>query len=48
MALTGNVLRDWMAHSIIGRSAWESTAWRAVLGAAWAAVRGHDAQPVRE
>ena len=28
-----------MAHSIVGGSAWEATAWRAVQRAAWEAMR---------
>ena len=28
------------AHSIVGGSAWEATAWRAVHRAAWAALKG--------
>jgi hypothetical protein len=31
------------AHSIVGGSAWEATAWRAVQRAAWQALRKEDA-----
>jgi hypothetical protein len=45
--LTAYAARDWranflpvgIAHSIVGGSAWEPTAWRAVQRAAWHALR---------
>jgi hypothetical protein len=56
LQLTAYSGRDWransfpvgIAHSIVGGTGWEPTPWVAVQRAAWAAVRGHDAQSVRE
>jgi hypothetical protein len=49
--LTAYAARDWranffpvgIAHSIVGGSAWEPTPWRAVQGAAWAALNKREA-----